>query len=336
MADDNKEFSSIQPFQRELASHAFNYIWDSGQEVWRALQNTDYGDFTITTQNIAVDMRTGLAGITGSDGITIGLNGAFPITDNGGSLTIDDGGGSITVDGTVSVTEPVSIDDNGGSITVDGTVSANQAGDWQVQQDGEWSVGQSGDWRVEITGGSVNASITGQPIEISGAVTITGQPIGITGEVTISDQPVGVTGFVDATLVNPVSVAITGNLGQAVIQHSDITSNSITTASLIENYTMHSYQVIFQKPAGASDLDIGSGANVSIQVTLADDDFYQNIADYKVDKSGTLTLPDQYSVGYDNITGGFVYNDSWNFKYARVKVSNYTSGTLKVLEKHSP
>lgn len=339
-AGDNKEFSSIQRFQRELASHSFNYVWDSGDAVWRPLMDADYGDFTIGTQNIAVDMRTGLAGITGSDGITIGLGGAFPVTDNGGSLTIDDGGGSITIDGTVSVNQPIAVTDNGGTITVDdggSSLTIDDGGssltiDGAVEQEGEWVVGQSGDWKVAITGGSLNANLTGQPI----SVTVTGQPIGITGEVSISDQPLGITGSVDATLVNPVSVAITGALGQAVIQHSDITSNTETTSSLIEDYTMHSYQVIFQAPAGSSTTGIGSGARVAIQVTLADDELYQNIAEYQVNQSGTLTLPDQYNVGFDGITGGFIYNDSWNFKYARVKVSQYTSGTFKVFEKHSP
>lgn len=318
---DNKKFNSIQPFQRELSSHAFNYLWDTGDNTWRPLTAGDYGDITVAiqSQKLSIDMRTGLAGLTGVDGITIGSGGALPITDHGGSLTIDDGGGSITVDGIVGINQPIAITDNSGSLTIDDGGSSltidgslGQSGNWFINQSGDWFVRQTGDWVVSIAGGVLDVRVTGQPIEVSGEV--------------------GITGNVNATILNPITeFSITGTASKFV--SSTVSSSGSTSAVLIEPYSNHTYQIIFEGPAGAQD--IGDGAKVKIEATLDNDKNYFSIAEFLINRSGTLQLPDLWSIGYDGITGGCVFGESYAFKYGRVTISDYTSGSFTILEQHN-
>ena len=158
MFEPNNTYPNITPFQRGDQTHInFNYVWDSGLSTWRPLMPSDYGDVTLSNSSVTTNVYQSQerVGITGSDGVIIGVGGAFPVTDNGGSLTVDfdrpvpvtDNDGSLTVDGLIGIT--------GQPIHTTGTIKLDEP----IEIYGDVRAAQSGDWFV---------AITGQPVWVTG------------------------------------------------------------------------------------------------------------------------------------------------------------------------
>lgn len=311
MSHQNKSFPTIAPFQRELSSFSFNYIFDTGKGTdgeWRPLEQGDYGDFTISTLNQTVNAIPTTVGITGQP---------VYVTGEVFAKQMDDWLVGIT----------------GQPIHVTGQVEATQAGDWLVGITGQ-PIHVTGDFKTEgsqFISGLVG--ITGQPLHVTGqveatqagdwSVAITGQPV----IVEVTGQPLHVTGTMEGA---PSEIAITGFIGPDVIDLGTFTGNYSGSGVMVKDYSNHSYHVIQEDP----NID-AVGATIVIEITNDEDANYYPIYAMQVMNQGNIELPDLYW-GADGYTGGFYYNDWWTCNYSRISIQDYSSGTFRLLEHHTP
>tara|TARA_Y100000592_G_scaffold18799_2_gene28781 strand:- start:14301 stop:15236 length:936 start_codon:yes stop_codon:yes gene_type:complete len=309
---------------------------------------SDYGDVTLSNSSVTTNVYQSQerVGITGSDGVIIGVGGAFPVTDNGGSLTVDfdrpvpvtDNDGSLTVDGLIGIT--------GQPIHTTGTIKLDEP----IEIYGDVRAAQSGDWFV---------AITGQPVWVTGnfatesvrEVMLTGiNQVGITGtpEVVIKSGSIKIENISEIS-TPPVTVVGVSGYQTFIIEDSGVDAagepwtsgigghryttgeNYVSSGIFIKPYTLHSYHVVQTDPNIGPD-----GAIFVIETTNFDDKHYYPVYAAKIDQFGTTMLPDPFGWGGDGLTGGFHYRDQWNFKFARFVIQNYTSGTFYISQHHTP
>jgi len=116
-------------------------------------------------------------------------------------------------------------------------------------------------------------------------------------------------------------VEISNNQGPNVFHtFNDSCSGTCTTrATLVEHYTLHSYQFIHDS----------SGSTVTIEIQGSN-----------YEENGIAPSNDKYwsTIHSESLNSGsdLAYYNFWNFKYARVKITGTTGANISIAEKHNP
>lgn len=116
-------------------------------------------------------------------------------------------------------------------------------------------------------------------------------------------------------------VEISNNQGPNVFHTFDDTCGGtcISKPTLVEHYTLHSYQFIHES----------GGSTVTIEIEGSN-----------YEEDGVAPTNNKYwsTIYSDSLAGGsdLAYYNFWNFKYARVKITGTTSANITIAEKHNP